>query len=133
MSVKDSKKAAKQVGMIDREMTVRPVLNRLVLNHRAEHFACFWEVHRCRCIRFMEEKEAVNGQRSVNFGVRDPECIEGGLERVYVAQYPFCGHVKVMKMGGLGFSKESLHVQQTDHLPIGLEHPVANTSRNTCR
>ena len=44
MSVKDSKKAAKQVGMIDREMTVRPVLNRLVLNHRAERFACFREV-----------------------------------------------------------------------------------------
>ena len=71
MVVKHGKKAAKQVGMIDREMTVRPVLNRLVLNHRAEHFACFREVHRCRCIRFVEEKEAMNGQRSVNFGVRD--------------------------------------------------------------
>ena len=82
----------------------------------------------------MEEKEAVNGQRSVNFGVRDPECIEGGLERVYVAQYPFCGcNAKVMEMGGLGLLRRVCMSSRRTIFRLAWEHPVANTSRNTCR
>tara|TARA_Y100000766_G_scaffold102197_1_gene87451 strand:+ start:2442 stop:2900 length:459 start_codon:yes stop_codon:yes gene_type:complete len=129
--VEHSEKAAKEAGVVHRKPSLGASFHRLVLNHRAKGIAGCLKVNGRGNASFMLDQKVVNGKGCINVGVDGSKGIEGGLKRLDVREHAFRGHVEVMKVGGLRFFEERLHVKQPCHFVMTLVQRVSKGPRGT--
>ena len=79
----------------------------------------------------MLKQETVNGERCIDLRVNRPQGIQRRLECAHVGQDAFGCEVEVVKVRGLRFPQEGLHVQQTCHLLMTLIQGISEGSRST--
>ena len=56
---------------------------------------------------------------------------ERGLERPHIGQHPFRCKVEMMKVSGLRFTQQGLHVEQSRHLLMTLIERIGEGPRRT--